>query len=286
MPPSSSAGFVHMTSNSSAAEARLAGRSSSRCRRARTGRSDRARRCRWRRRSRSRTGRPRCKQGRSSNSPPTDSPIGTAMLAPGAIAPTKRLRSFGSVSTSSSISRAVWAEPWEWPSMHEAATVVVVLEVVLEGGLGALVGGLDRRVVGALIAVEGHLPVHRRVDIADGREHAGLLDDDPPDRRILGEVRVGARLLALRRVEVEAVDRRVRGARVAERLRLLPGGGSVWPSIVPAQRSSAWPGLQIHTVSPASAIVGAKTREIAARVSARRERPTKAQRYQSLGRPR
>ncbi len=49
--------------------------------------------------------------------PPTALPIGTGMLAPGAIAPTKRLRSFAFVSTSSSMSRAVWAAPCEWPIM-------------------------------------------------------------------------------------------------------------------------------------------------------------------------
>jgi len=41
--------------------------------------------------------------------PPTASPIGTLMLAPGAIAPTKRFLSFAFVSTSSSMSRAVCA---------------------------------------------------------------------------------------------------------------------------------------------------------------------------------
>ncbi len=77
----------------------------------------------------------------------------------------------------------------------------------------------------ALVAVQRHLPVHRRVDVADAREHAGLLDDDAPDRRVLVEVGVRRRLLALRGVEVEAVDRRVLGAGVAERLRGLTGGG-------------------------------------------------------------
>jgi len=49
------------------------------------------------------------------------------------------------------------------------------------------------------------------------------LDHDPSDLRVLGEVGIGSGLIALGRVEVKAVDLRVLGSLVAERLRRIAG---------------------------------------------------------------